>query len=94
MSVSEQFIANTQTVKAVRSNTLIKELLCWKRHAHVWMCSLDWDALPEKQRQFYTNPDDIPLHRCPDTQCFCAARPVVQAEEPLGGRAGWESHRL
>lgn len=26
------------------------------------MCALEWDVLPEKQHQFYTAADDIPLH--------------------------------
>lgn len=57
-------------------------------HAHVWMCALEWDVLPEKQHQFYTTSDDIPLHRRLDMQCCCAPHPVVRAEEPVGGREG------
>lgn len=49
---------------------------------------------PREAASVLHHPDDIPLHRRLDIQCCFAARPVVQAEEPVGGRIGWESHSL
>lgn len=57
-------------------------------HAYVWMRALEWDALPEKQHQFYTTSDDISQHRRLDVLCCCALCPGVGSEEPVGGWQG------